>query len=124
MGLFNVFKAPIAKNGTVDGKVSDFLTTQSLTNFTAMTGVFTVVWNGLQRVWPWAGTLWVPYILSWIWAGISILISLDALKSKGAGAYVTAAAIAFLNSLVLAGAVVGTSGLAGKLATYVNVAPP
>jgi hypothetical protein len=94
--------------------VSDFLTVQSLTNFAAMTGAITAAWNALQRLLPQASSLWVPYLFALAFAGISILISLDALNKAGtskkdAGAVLAAIFVAVINALVLAGAVVGTS---------------
>ncbi|SRR5713101_500612 len=94
--------------------ISEFLTIQSLTNFAAMTGAITTAWHALQTLAPWASVLWVPYGLAMIWGAISFFISYEGLKKSGAtradGATLFGAAfIAFLNSLVLAGAVVGTS---------------
>jgi hypothetical protein len=122
MAVMSVFKtttdpsSPLdASGGTDTGHaVSDFLTVQSFTNFAAMTGAITAAWNALQRVWPQTSTLWVPYSLALAFGIISILISLDGLKKKGAtkrepGALGGALFVGLINSLVLAGAVVGTN---------------
>ena len=96
--------------------VSDFLTIQSLTNFAAMTGAITAAWHALQLLMPSASTYWVPYIFAFIWAFISILILIEGLKvtKNGTkklklGTLLGSIFIGIINSLVLAGAVIGTN---------------
>ncbi len=116
----NAFNPLDASSGTDPNRtVSDFLTIQSFTNFAAMTGAITAAWNALQRVAPSTSTLWVPYILAIVFGIISVAISLDGLKKKdtdkiNGGALAASIFVAFINSLVLAGAVVGT-GVATRL---------
>jgi hypothetical protein len=119
----NLFKtttsatSPLDASGGDTGKpgVSDFLTIQSLTNFAAMTGAITAAWNALQKVLPQASALWVPYLFALVFGIISVLISLDGLKENGGtgrlklGTVLGAIFVAVINSLVLAGAVVGTA---------------
>ena len=122
MPVMKVFKTTTAKASPLDGSqggndtqaVSDFLTVQSFTNFAAMTGAITAAWQTLKRLAPDASWLpYVPYGLAFIWAIISVLISLEGLKKDGGaldwGAVLGAIFVGFINSLVLAGAVVGTS---------------
>jgi len=118
MPLSQYFKVQIdkvsplaASEGGGATEISAFLTTQSFANFAAMAGAISAAWHALQAVVPGTASLWVPYGLSIAWGVISILISLDSLEGKGPGEYGAAMLIAFLNSLVLAGAVVGTSGV-------------
>jgi len=108
--------SPLDASGGTTSKpaVSDFLTVQSFTNFAAMTGAITAAWHALQKLVPQASSLWVPYALAFAWAVISVLISIDGLKKTGsakleAGTLLGAVFVAFVNSLVLAGAVVGTN---------------
>lgn len=122
MLTMNVFKTTTGVDSPLDAStgtdqkppVSDFLTVQSFTNFAAMTGAITSGWHGLQRLLPGASTIWVPYGCAVAWAVISILISLDGLKRTGStkldlGTVSQALFLAFINALVLGGAVVGTS---------------
>ncbi len=123
MAAMNVFKtttstvSPLDASSGTDAKppVSDFLTVQSFTNFAAMTGAITAAWHALQKLTPMATTLWVPYLCAFIWAITSFLISWDGLKTNNGekkvdlGTGLQACFLAFLNSLVLAGAVVGTN---------------
>lgn len=100
--------------------VSDFLTVQSFSNFAMMTGTITAAWHGLQKLIPEASTLWVPYICAFAWAVISVLISLKGLKDQsgsnviGLGNFLGAIFVGVINSLVLAGAVVGTKIATGQ----------
>ena len=95
MGLMNVFKTTTTSDSPLDASrgteakpaVSDFLTVQSFTNFAAMTGAITAAWHALQNVMPWASTLWVPYVAAFIWAIISLLISIDGLRETGNRVY-------------------------------------
>lgn len=122
MAVMNVFKSTTTDNSPLDGSegttakpaVSDFLTIQSFTNFAAMTGAITAAWHALQQLTPAASTLWMPYGLAFVWALISVLISMDGLKQTGSdkldvGTVLGAIFVASINSLVLAGAVVGTN---------------
>jgi hypothetical protein len=73
--------APLDASGDGGKKeVSDFLTIQSLASFAVMAGALTTAWNALQKVEPRAATVWVPYVLAFVWAFISVAISLDGLK--------------------------------------------
>lgn len=116
----SLFKSSTKADSPLDGSdtannaasVSDFLTVQSFANFAAMTGAITAAWHGLQRVVPEASSLWVPYAFALAWAIISFLSSWNGLKVNGmkdVGAISGAIFIAFINSLVLASAVVGTN---------------
>lgn len=121
----NLFKTTTTAESPLDASagteakpaVSDFLTIQSFTNFAAMTGAITAAWRALQTLMPAASTIWVPYVFAFVWAFISFLISIDGLKTikkNGTkklelGTILGSILIAFLNSLVLAGAVVGTN---------------
>lgn len=122
MLTMSVFKTTTGSQSPLDAStgtdqkppVSDFLTVQSFTNFAAMTGAITAAWHGLQRLMPEASTLWVPYGCALVWGGISVLISLEGLKKTGSsklelGTVSQALFLAFINALVLGGAVVGTS---------------
>jgi hypothetical protein len=124
MAITNVFKTTTSEQSPLDASrgteakstVSDFLTVQSFTNFAAMTGAITAAWSGLQKLIPGASTLWVPYLCAFTWGLISILISIEGLKTTGEsstkklelGTVFQAIFVAVINSLVLAGAVVGT----------------
>jgi hypothetical protein len=120
MAVMNVFKttttvdSPLDASGGTKEKplVSDFLTVQSFANFAAMTGAITAAWHALQNLTPQASTLWVPYVCAFIWAAISILVSLEGLKKSGkmeGGTLLETIFIAVINSLILASAVVGTN---------------
>jgi hypothetical protein len=123
MAVMNVFKTTTAAESPLDASggtttkpaVSDFVTVQSFTNFAAMTGAITAAWHALQKLNPQMSTLWVPYLFSFAWAVISFLISIEGLKKTKNGSarlelgtFLAAVFIAVINSLVLAGAVVGT----------------
>ncbi len=121
----NVLKTTTNADSPLDGHitgakaesaVSDFLTIQSFTNFAAMTGAITAAWNALQRLTPAAAAVWVPYVFALGWGFVSLLISIEGLKKNKdgtktvePGTLVAAIFIALVNSLVLAGAVVGTN---------------
>jgi hypothetical protein len=121
MNVFGTTTSPTspldASRGTSDKPtVSDFLTVQSFANFAAMTGAITAAWRALQILDPRLSTLWVPYVCAFLWAGISVVISWEGLKTdhKGKatvnpGTVLQAIFLAAINSLVLAGAVVGTN---------------
>lgn len=103
--------------------VSEFITVQSFTNFAAMTGAITATWHALQRLFPGAESLWTPYVIALIWGSIAFGISLEGLKQYDerenrqklkASAVAAALFIAFVNSLILAGAVIGTSIATGR----------
>jgi hypothetical protein len=124
MVVMNVFKTTTSADSPLDASaasttahplVSDFITVQSFMNFAAMTGAITAAWHALQVVVPGAAAVFVPYLFAFAWGIISLLISLDGLKKNGKldpGSVGGAIFVAVINSLVLAGAVVGT-----KLAT-------
>jgi len=124
MAVMNVFKTTTTAESPLDAStgteakptVSDFITVQSFTNFAAMTGAITAAWHALQTLTPGAAAIWVPYLFAFVWAIVSFLISIDGLKkSKGGketldpGTVIGAVFVALINSLVLAGAVVGTN---------------
>jgi hypothetical protein len=122
MAIMEVFKTTTAAESPLDASrgteakasVSDFLTVQSFANFAVMTGAITAAWHALQKVIPGASTLWVPYGFAFFWAFISVVMSLEGLKSNSGtgklklGTVLRAIFLAGINSLVLAGAVVGT----------------
>jgi hypothetical protein len=124
MAIMNVFKttttleSPLDASAGTEAKptVSDFVTIQSFTNFAAMTGAITAAWRALQTLMPAASSLWVPYVFAFVWALVSFLISIGGLKTDKNGSkklefgtVLGSIFIAFINSLVLAGAVVGTN---------------
>ena len=114
MNLFSVAtrsESPLDASpaGSGRGGISNFLTLQSFTNFAAMAGAISAAWHALRQLEPALGTLWVPYGMALVWGAISLVMSWDGLrKERQAGAVLAAAFIAMVNSLVLAGAVVGT----------------
>jgi hypothetical protein len=114
--------APLDASATKSGserKVSSFLTIQSLTNFAATTGAIAAAWGALQTVVPGAAALWVPYVFALAWGAISLAMSLEALKKDGkvqSGVIGGAIFVALINSLVLAGAVVGTRAVSTPVA--------
>jgi hypothetical protein len=124
MAVMNVFKTTTTVESPLDAStgteakptVSDFITVQSFTNFAAMTGAITAAWHALQTLTPGAAAIWVPYLFAFVWAIASLLISVDGLKKTKdgkekleLGTLVGAVFVALINSLVLAGAVVGTN---------------
>lgn len=121
MAVTSVLMTTTAANSPLDAStgdtnkptVSEFLTIQSLANFAAMTGAISAAWHALQHLLPAASSLWVPYGLAVIWGLISVGISYHGLKNAGGEVEVPTLAgacfVAFINSLVLAGAVVGTN---------------
>jgi len=104
-----------ASGGDPNTAVSNFLTVQSLTNFAAMTGAIAAAWQAIRLVIPSASALWVPYVMAFAWGLISVWMSLASIRGKKSNVAV-AIFIAFLNSLVLAGAVVGTSSIGAAAA--------
>jgi hypothetical protein len=124
MAVMNVFKTTTTAESPLDAStgteakptVSDFITVQSFTNFAAMTGAITAAWHALQTLTPGAAAIWVSYLFAFVWAIVSFLISVDGLKKTKdgkekleLGTLVGAVFVALINSLVLAGAVVGTN---------------
>src|SRR4051812_39066248 len=104
--------AQTARGGSDTTEVSDFLTIQSLTNFTVMTTAITAAWRALERVAPTTfDSLWVPFGFAVAWGVLSVGISLDGLKKPTGGLdrgkFFTALFIALLNSLMLASAILG-----------------
>jgi hypothetical protein len=91
--------------GTPDSKkVSDFITVQSFTNLSAMTGAIVATWKALQLTnWGWTDERWVPLVLCLLFGLVSVLIS----KLDNLGQWASALFVAGLNSLVLFGAVIG-----------------
>jgi hypothetical protein len=106
-----------ASTGTEDKlAVSEFVTVQSFANYALITGAITAAWRALQMLMPELSTIWVPYGLAFLWAIISFVISIEGLKTNKngqkklkVGTGLQAIFIAFINSLVLASAVVGTN---------------
>jgi hypothetical protein len=89
--------------------VSDFVTVQSLTNFSAMTGVITTVWGALQATTHFFDSRWVPFTLCLIFGVASFISSgIDGNIRK----WFPALFIALINSLALFGAILGTATLA------------
>lgn len=135
MGLGKVFMTTTRANAPLDAglsvgdassgnssMVSEFITVQSFANFAAMTGAITATWHALQRLFPAAESIWTPYIISVIWGLIAFSVSFEGLKQNDdsgfhkklrVGTVLAAIFIAFVNSLILAGAVVGTSVATG-----------
>jgi hypothetical protein len=120
MSVLNLFRAATREDSPLDGSavsaapkaVSDFLTVQSLTNFGAMTGAIFAAWNALQRLTPSAAAIWVPYAFAAGWFAVSLMMSWDGLKKNGElqwGDLAGAIFVGVINSLVLAGAVIGTN---------------
>jgi hypothetical protein len=114
MNLFTVAtrsESPLdaSLQGPSQRSVSNFLTVQSFTNFAAMAGAISAAWHALRQLDPALATPWVPYGMAIAWGVISLVMSWEGLRKEGrAGAILAAAFIAMVNSLVLAGAVVGT----------------
>ncbi len=128
MSTMDLFKTTTSAEKPLDSShgtpespgVSDFVTVQSLANFAVMTGAITASWNALKAVTEWGSQIWVPYAFALTWGIISLVMSLEGLKKDhddGArldlGSVLAAGFIARINSLVLAGAVVGTSQISG-----------
>jgi hypothetical protein len=126
MGFSSAFKvstAPDSRFAAAPGddpkhSVSNFLTVQSFTNFAAMTGAIAAAWHAMQLVWPSTSAPWVPYVMAFAWGLISVWMSIETIKEPKSNVAV-AIFIAFLNSLVLAGAVVGTSSIGAAAARVV-----
>ena len=95
--------------GTTPASVSNFLTLQSFTNFAAMAGAISAAWHALRQLDAGLGATWVPYALAVLWGAISFVMSWEGLRrERQVGPMLAAAFIALVNSLVLAGAVIGT----------------
>lgn len=122
--MANLLKTTTSKDMPLDGSsgddtthtVSEFLTIQSLTNFAAMSGAIFAAWSALQRLFPGASDIWIPYVFAVCWGVVSLFISRNGLKKDGSGQYdignvLGAVFIAVINSLVLANAVIGISGI-------------
>jgi hypothetical protein len=132
VGFSSAFKVTTAAGSPFDAAsgsdpktaVSNFITIQSFTNFAAMTGAIAAAWRALQVVVPGASTLWVPYGLALFWGAISVLMSLDGIKGSAHKIDLKNLAVAiflgFLNSLALAGAVVGTNSIGAAAAKTVT----
>jgi hypothetical protein len=90
-----------------DGKqVSDFITVQSFTNLSAVTGAITAAWKALELTsWHWTTSRTVPLVACLVFGGVSVLVS----KLDGWRAVMPAAFVALINSLVLFGAVIGAT---------------
>ena len=85
-------------------QVSDFITVQSLTNFSAMTGAIVGAWKALELTsWHWTSSRTVPFVICVLFGAISVLVS----DLQGWTSRLSAGFVALLNSLVLFGAVVG-----------------
>ena len=105
--------------------VSDFLTVQSFTNFAAVSGAITAAWHAVHSLNPQMFGPWFPYACAFLWATISYQISKDGLgKVDASGKSVVpwgttgqALFFAFINALVLAGSVVGTTGTLKSVGT-------
>ena len=108
-----------SQGDTTKPGVSNFLTVQSFTNFAAVSGAITAAWHALPILWPAASGPWFPYLCAGLWAVISYQISKEGPgKDDGSGkktvpwgTTLQALFFAFINALVLAGSVVGTSGV-------------
>jgi len=110
-------ESPLDSSGGTGAQVSNFLTVQTFTNFAVMTGAITAAWHGLRSLTPHAATFWVPYGFSFAWAVVSVVMSLEGLTKNSpnkVGTVLQAIFLAAVNSLVLGGAVVGTSVVTGK----------
>jgi hypothetical protein len=92
-------------------RISEFLTVQSLANFTAITGAITVAWKALQHLSEgWFGSTWTPFVLAQAWLVVSLIttaVQQDDATRKNPGFWVAAIFIGFLNSLVLFAAAIG-----------------
>lgn len=122
MGVQNLFRAETRDASPLDAssgreparEVSNFLTIQSLMNFGAMTGAIFAAWNALQNVFPWASAIWVPHVFAAAWLVVSLMMSWNGFKKDGKldwGTVAGAVFVGLINSLVLAGAVVGMSAV-------------
>jgi hypothetical protein len=82
-----------------------------------MTGSITAAWSGLKTLNPqYFSTAWIPFGFALAFGVVSFLISFDTLKQSGtnkAGNIAGAIFIGFINSLVLASAVIGASVVTG-----------
>src|SRR5258708_35517716 len=60
--------------GDEQTKISEFLTIQSLANFTAMTGAITVAWRAIQQIGgSWTTRPWNPFALAEAWPLLSLI---------------------------------------------------
>ncbi|WP_370943288.1 hypothetical protein AB5J62_29875 [Amycolatopsis sp. cg5] len=96
-GNFGDAKPEGAKN------VSDFVTTQSFSNFSGMAIVIYGVWKIMQHVFDFFRGTWFPAILCAAFLAVSVAAS----WSNTPGKRITAIFIAILNSILLYGAVIG-----------------
>ena len=120
--------SPVDTSGVPgNNKISDFLSLQSLTNFSVMTGGISAVWHGLQKLDPSLSTIWVPFAMACGWGIASLLMSLgahsfdhDVPKKGGAGGtekklswgqLAPALFVGFINVVTLFSAVVGVSAV-------------
>jgi hypothetical protein len=55
--------------------VSDFITVQSLTNFSAMTGAIAAAWGGAERFWAPFHGIWFPFALCALFGVVSLVTS-------------------------------------------------
>lgn len=127
MSVKSVFMTTTSVDSPLDGSrgettkktVSDFVTVQSFANFATITGAVTAGWHALEKVWPAASSISTPYVFAGVWALISVVLSIEGLKTEATkakkslyGTILQAVFIAVINALVLAGAVVGTTAVA------------
>jgi len=119
MSLGGIFKIAVTETKAKDPdtkEISAFLTAESLANFAAMTGAIAAAWKALQLCnSEWFSPLWVPLAFAAAWGIVSILMSLDALKTNGKwdiGKCAQAGFIAVINTLVLFSAAAGAGALA------------
>lgn len=96
-------------------RISAFLTIESLTNFAAMTGAISAAWFALGTFFAAAQHELTVLALALAFGAISYLLSWRGLE--GWSNRIAAAFIALLNSLILASAVLGMSGMAANITT-------
>lgn len=93
-------------SGTTDAanrkEVSDFVTVQSLSNFSVTSAAFLGIWTGLQRAYPPLASQLVPAALCLLFTIASIAVS----KPKGSE-WASVLPIALINGLILYVAVIG-----------------
>lgn len=123
MTMFELFSAKTGAKSPLDAskgeeesrQVSGFLTIQSFTNFSAMTGGIIAAWSALKLIDKNIfSSLIVPFVFAFLFGIISIVISIDGLKKEGKPDFASIAAAIFIgiiNALVLASAVIGASGM-------------
>jgi len=117
MAIARLFTTSVASQQPLDAsatatdkQVSDFLTVQSLANFGAMTGGITSAWGALARANEFFASVYVPYAFALAFLIVSLALSYNTLKNSRAD-FLAALFVGVINSLVLAGAVVGTSSV-------------